>query len=216
MGYELRPGLSFCDTGSQIIFLDLAQDRYFQLPRTLADAFRTFADPARYAEAAIEDLLVAGIVRPSAALRRPEPARVSRAASRFESHGDATALNIARALSSDMLISWQLRRGRLARLVAALRNQKFARPMPQTITDRGPRAILSSYAAARLYRSPAGRCLSGSIAMVQHLSGIGCASTLVIGVRAEPFAAHSWVQADQVVLNDTSEEVSRFTPIFAV
>jgi len=216
MGYELRAGLSFCDTGAQIIFLDLVQDRYFQLPATLADAFRTFADPARYAETAIEHLLAAGIVRPSAALRRPEPARVPRAEITFEPHGHATALNIARALSCDILIGWQLRRGRLARLVAALRKQKLARPLSQAITDRGPRAIFSAYAAARLYRSPAGRCLSGSIAMAWHLSGIGCASTLVIGVRAEPFAAHSWVQADQVVLNDTAEEVRRFTPILAL
>lgn len=52
--------------------------------------------------------------------------------------------------------------------------------------------------------------------MARHLSGIGCASTLVIGVRAEPFAAHSWVQVDQVVLNDTAEEVRRFTPILAL
>lgn len=216
MGYELRPGLSFCDTGSQIIFLDLAQDRYFQLPPTLADAFRTFADPARYAETAIEDLLAAGIARPSAAPRRPEPARVPLAEITFEPHGHATALKVGRALSSDMLISWQLRRGRLARLVASLREQRLARPLSQAIADLAPQVILSSYAAARLYRSPAGRCLSGSIALARHLSGIGCASTLVIGIRAEPFAAHSWVQVDRFVLNDMAEEVRRFTPILAL
>ncbi|MBK6413889.1 MAG: lasso peptide biosynthesis B2 protein [Sphingopyxis sp.] len=115
-----------------------------------------------------------------------------------------------------MLISWQLRRGRLARLVASLREQKLARPLSQAIADLAPQVILSSYAAARLYRSPAGRCLSGSIALSRHLSGIGCASTLVIGIRAEPFAAHSWVQVDRFVLNDMAEEVRRFTPILAL
>ncbi len=63
-------------------------------------------------------------------------------------------------------------------------------------------------------RSPANRCLSRSIALVQRLAQLGCAAHLVMAVRAAPFAAHSWVQVDDIVLNDTPEEVSRYSPIF--
>ena len=216
MAYELHPGLSFCDTGSQVIFIDLAQDRYFRLPPALEDAFRTFADRGRYAETAIEALLRARIVQTAAVPRPPEQARVPRAEISFEPGERPSALGVARALSLDMIIARQLRRGRLARQIEALQRHKQHRNPTGSVADRGPRSIVAAYAAARLFRSPAGRCLSRSIAMARHLSAAGCASTLVIGVRAEPFAAHSWVQADHIVLNDTPEEVTRFTPILAV
>ena len=39
---------------------------------------------------------------------------------------------------------------------------------------------------------------------------------LVIGVRTSPFGAHSWAQHEDEVLNDSVEEVLRFTPILIV
>jgi hypothetical protein len=38
----------------------------------------------------------------------------------------------------------------------------------------------------------------------------------VFGVNADPFEAHCWVQAGNVVLNDTVAWVSGFTPIMVV
>jgi hypothetical protein len=38
----------------------------------------------------------------------------------------------------------------------------------------------------------------------------------MIGVTAIPFAAHSWVQEDRFVFDESPEEVCFFTPILAV
>ncbi|HCY01912.1 MAG TPA: lasso peptide biosynthesis B2 protein, partial [Erythrobacter sp.] len=34
--------------------------------------------------------------------------------------------------------------------------------------------------------------------------------------RSDPFGAHCWVQHGEAVLNDTAEEVLRYTPILVV
>ncbi len=47
-----------------------------------------------------------------------------------------------------------------------------------------------------------------------RLTGLRCDALLVIGVRAQPFTAHSWVQSGNFVLNDTPDEVARYTPIY--
>jgi hypothetical protein len=57
------------------------------------------------------------------------------------------------------------------------------------------------------------KCLYDSLALVSFLAGEGLRTQWVIGVKTQPFAAHSWVQADGVVLNDLHENVRRFKPI---
>jgi hypothetical protein len=52
--------------------------------------------------------------------------------------------------------------------------------------------------------------------MIEYLSMYHVFPEWVIGVRTQPFGAHSWVQNGAVVLNDTPERVSSFTPILAV
>lgn len=44
----------------------------------------------------------------------------------------------------------------------------------------------------------------------------GIEAMLVLGIRDLPFSAHAWVQHRQLVVNDTLERVSLFTPILAM
>jgi hypothetical protein len=60
------------------------------------------------------------------------------------------------------------------------------------------------------------RCLYDSLALTRFLAGEGLRSQWVIGVKTQPFAAHSWVQAGGVVLNDLHERVRSFKPILVV
>lgn len=64
--------------------------------------------------------------------------------------------------------------------------------------------------------SAEGACLRDSLVLAEFLLRCGAVPTLVIGVRSRPFAAHAWVQDGDVVLNDTLENVQRYTPILAV
>lgn len=60
------------------------------------------------------------------------------------------------------------------------------------------------------------RCLFDSLALVNLLHLDGLDARWVIGVKDRPFAAHAWVQQDDLVLNDLHEHVRRFTPILIV
>jgi hypothetical protein len=59
-------------------------------------------------------------------------------------------------------------------------------------------------------------CLFDSLALIHFLARFGLYPDWVFGVQADPFEAHCWVQAGSVVLNDTVERVSAFTPIMYV
>jgi hypothetical protein len=59
------------------------------------------------------------------------------------------------------------------------------------------------------------RCLLHSLVLANFLASYGIFPTFVIGVRLQPWAAHSWVQQDEFVLDTTPAKVRDYTPIVA-
>jgi hypothetical protein len=58
------------------------------------------------------------------------------------------------------------------------------------------------------------RCLTRSIVLVQMLARRGISSTLVIGVKPDPFLAHAWVEHDgKALLNPADYAGGRLTEI---
>ncbi len=79
------------------------------------------------------------------------------------------------------------------------------------------RASAASYLRLRPFAlTSQDRCLYDSLALVHFLATQGQFAQWVIGVRLNPFAAHSWVQSGGVVLNDQPERVRRYQPILIV
>lgn len=60
------------------------------------------------------------------------------------------------------------------------------------------------------------QCLFHAFALLKFLHLQGSHPTWIIAVRPRPWAAHSWLQLDQCVLDCTPEEVCGFTPILAI
>lgn len=56
---------------------------------------------------------------------------------------------------------------------------------------------------ARLYAPIGTRCLMDSIALCRFLARRHLHAEIILGVTNDPFAAHCWVQAGDMVLNDT-------------
>ena len=90
---------------------------------------------------------------------------------------------------------------------------RFAAEAPER-AGGGPARVARAYERAKLFRASANRCLPRSLAMARRLASLRCDALLVIGVRAQPFAAHAWVQSGDIVLNETPDEVARYTPIY--
>jgi hypothetical protein len=59
-------------------------------------------------------------------------------------------------------------------------------------------------------------CLFEALALSRFLASHGIYPQWVFGVQARPFSAHCWLQHEGVVLNDTAEHVSQYTPIMLV
>jgi hypothetical protein len=78
------------------------------------------------------------------------------------------------------------------------------------------RSLVSVFDRLRLYYPRSYLCLFDSLALIHFLARFGVFPDWVFGVTADPFEAHCWVQSGNIVLNDTVERVSAFTPIMSV
>ncbi|MOA23514.1 hypothetical protein D3C78_1441400 [compost metagenome] len=54
------------------------------------------------------------------------------------------------------------------------------------------------------------------MALKYFLNLNGFNTDLIIGVRANPFFAHAWLQIDNVVLNDDIDKVGDYQPIMRI
>lgn len=61
-----------------------------------------------------------------------------------------------------------------------------------------------------------GECLQRAFQLRRLLAERGMSVTWMFGVRTWPFAAHCWLQSDDLVVGDTVERVSRYVPIMAI
>jgi len=109
-------------------------------------------------------------------------------------------------------------RGQLFRSIVAdvqARKRRKEAPGPRFDWDRA-RALVEVFDRLRLFYPRPYLCLFDSLALLHFLARYGLYPDWVFGVTADPFEAHCWVQAGRVVLNDTLERVSAFTPIMGV
>lgn len=77
-------------------------------------------------------------------------------------------------------------------------------------------AQASRFLAARRYLPVKPNCLTDSLALIRFLGPLAVGTTLIFGVKLEPFAAHCWVQFESLLLNDRSDYVERFAPVRTV
>lgn len=61
-----------------------------------------------------------------------------------------------------------------------------------------------------------GKCLFHALALTMFLSRYGLFPSWVVGVKTNPWGAHSWVQQGNLILDSTPEEVRTYTPILVV
>jgi hypothetical protein len=215
--WHLRESLSYCLIDGTAIFLDLAADRYFRLDETTNDAFLSFIageDATRLIPAleAADVIESGGPTRPVASLIPIQPLRRSAAVTT----GGFRLGDVAHALLVQKHAERRLASRSLREVVTHLRRVK-SKCGAHDIAPGSPAArTLRAFEYAKVLRSAADRCLPRSIALGLCLARIGVRCDVIIGVKLGPFAAHCWVQAEDEVLNDSVEEVARFTPILVV
>lgn len=104
--------------------------------------------------------------------------------------------------------------------------ERIIRTLKAHRTKHKPHMNQSLYSAEELIRifrrtrsllyTARNHCFLDSLVLLSFLRRYGIFPTWVVGVQPRPFAAHSWVQTNNCVLNDMLENVQSFTPILAV
>ena len=220
MALHLSPDLHYAGVGGRLILLDLASCRYLGLSQTSEKAFLKLLDgyPLSQSEELSlapminRKLLIAGGVEGA---RRKPLLKTPIAQLDNGSLPRAVFTAVLGALAQHQAVRLRLRlkslRSELAWLVHEKRKVHSTTSLTETIT-----ASVSAFRSASLLLSTHDRCLTASIALAHNLLRKSVPADLVIGVRASPFHAHSWVEHSGVVLNDNLEHVSSFTPILAI
>lgn len=221
MGYRLRQGLHFCESGDRTVFLDLRSNRYFGLSPANESVFRALRAPQT--PGATSDQIAAikhldlieddpGIENDISATCRDLP-RDSRA--EHPSHLALSTWMVARAATALFRAEYHSRSRSLERIVMQLQRRKAALPTgaPSGVAIE---ETVRAFTALGRWVSPRDRCLPRSIAMAQLLLSRSVPVDLVIGVVPRPFRAHCWVEYQGSVLNDRLENVLTYTPILAV
>lgn len=199
------PDLAWVGIDQQLVFLDIAGDRYFS------------PSPAR-SRALVAELAKSGREpwQQPLSLARPcdwVPATQSSLPARD------TGLHlaeIAQALWVQRRVERRLSSGDLASVLAGLRAAVERRTVESEGLSRAGEAVVHGFEQARLLRTAADRCLARSIALALCLAAKGDRARIVLGVRIAPFGAHCWAQHGDKVLNDSLEEVQRYHPILVV
>jgi len=220
MSLRLRAGLSWCICGDRAVFLDLARDRYFMLPERSDPAYRAWAAGEVAEPSALDRLVSAGILvggegdseDPRRGPTTCPPARrdLASVASSRTRPGDLASAGI-----EQLRARLALRRTPVAILLARIAAGCTGRLVSDP-DDSGLRRIAAAFEALTKILRAEDECLPRAIAARWMCDRRNLAATLVLGVRLDPFSAHSWVQAGDAVIVGDLEQVRLFTPVLVV
>jgi len=225
MNYRLREDLSCCDVDGQMVFLDVAQDRYFKLIGPLEEAMRRYLAHEAIASTQLERLASTGIlVRAEDSKTWATTATIKRASRSAVEQPTAFVrhrLSLA-VIWEVMAIVWATRRqlqtcslSTILDKAIAYRSRKSGSrkaAAPTALEDELLQAT-RQFAHARRYVPIEPICLLDSLSLLRFLSRRGLSANIVFGVQPEPFAAHCWIQAGDIVLNETLSDANAHTPI---
>jgi hypothetical protein len=212
--------LAFCEVQGGVMFLDVRRDRYFALPPVLEREFKALAARAFFADSAdptlVDRLSRIGVIATQDAVPMSRAVGQPAAASLKDMSPPALRSHLWDRL---MVV------GRLVATRSALRTTPLHAILEEVGVRRGARPVAAlpqliasttQFEDARRWAPLKPVCLLDSLALLAFLSQRGLYANLVFGVIRQPFAAHCWVQAHEVVLNDRLDRVAEFTPILVV
>jgi transglutaminase superfamily protein len=229
--YYLSAHVRACVADGTTILLDMKSDRYIGLGPAEASALQSRVEnwPAaercdlpfetRAAEELIYEFLERGLLTPDQTepfAMRTAPCRPMRQV--IERGAAAIGLRNVLRFSAATLKAWTMIRVRsLHQIVTAVTSRKalFAQRTPASTSQVVELASAFTDLRPWFYTGQSA-CLFDSLVLIEFLAAHAIYPTWIFGVHATPFSAHSWVQHEDFVLNDTAEAVSHYTPILVI
>lgn len=222
MTWHLNPDISFCELDGRLFFLDIQNDRYFQmstaLERSLLAYLESPSDPSVDVTELVKHNLLSPLGTTPCCGAATEIALPSESVIEIPSPHIKVPLDIMRDVVLVVaMVHWQLKVRCLKFVLQTLIDYRDSRTSPLVDDNVELRQRLSEAATAftrvRPYVPIETRCLIDSVSMVRFLAKSGLHARLVIGVACDPFSAHAWVQHGPLVLNETVGTALAYVPI---
>jgi hypothetical protein len=236
--YGLANHVFVCRDREFIVVLDLKRDRYFSLDAARTTALSPFLPgwPALAAgekggvavttEEAAAPLVSRGwLLEAPAVGKEATPVRPSLAEAELTSDIEAAVAparlglrTLVAFVTASLFAKFALRFWRFERVIRRVsRRRKGHATEAHSLDIEQARCLVATFMRLRVFLfSSRDKCLYDSFALLEFLARYGLFPGWVFGVRALPFAAHCWVQYDDIVFNDTVEHVRGYTPIMVV
>lgn len=210
----LGSDISFCVIDGGATFLDIRHDRYFGMSARANRAFINLCETGFVDRDGLGGLFRGGVLieGKGGAPLVPTPDRSATRGLPLR-HSDPA---FVRALPS---IGWHLikvrrhlRRGAFGPLIDRVRAGRSSGACGNADV-RQLASLIATFSAARQLVPITPNCLLDSLALLSWLGQWRQVPDLIFGVRRDPFAAHCWLQAGDIVLNDALDNVTAFRPI---
>jgi hypothetical protein len=193
----LRPGLSYCLIDGHPIFLDIDEDRYFRLEGPQEAQFLAHTSADATAQAGIAQPVWSAIELATG----PGP-------------GSASVVAILQVSALTLRMRHQLHRRAFKDVLHDVVRCREA--TTSQVDEARTLEAAGRFLRARLYVPVEPTCLLDSLALTAYLAARGVPANIVFGVTGAPFSAHCWVQAGDLVLNDTVGNAMAYMPIRVV
>ncbi|HTU11567.1 MAG TPA: lasso peptide biosynthesis B2 protein [Allosphingosinicella sp.] len=213
MQLRLAPHVSFGLVGERPVFLDLARDRYLILDGEAAAAFDRLRGPdPGLTEAQASRLVATGLFEQGPSPGPIAPLAAPAATAQLELEGTG------RAGIGDRLAAWRLLRRvhselRSTPLLTLLLRRACLPSRPGAAEAGGAPALARRFLRGRASAPQKPRCLPDSLALWDWLQKRGIASSIIFGVKLDPFGAHCWVQHGALALNEALDRVAEYDAV---
>lgn len=230
--YRLSCRAYVCVANEGAVFLDLKQDAYLGIDRHQADALAAMVEDWPPTSSAVEistdpahQLLAEDLCARGLLVHATSAHRLTRIPALPIVRSELIAWDqmiSARTRGSHVLVflcafAWAWLSLRLLTLDAIVRRHQRRDRRHDGFELERAKVLVSVYHNIRIWVfARKGRCMLDSLAMLEFLSCYGVRPFWVIGVQMKPFAAHSWLQYGECVLNGTPVFVRAYTPILVV
>lgn len=237
--YWVPPHVRFCVTSTGAVVLDLKRTRYFGIGSKETRALATLAlnwsrasvvdgdsielMPSEEALGNLANLLVtAGLLATAPPSEEPLACQMHRLDLRSVEceHHYRGFPRMRHILALARAFRWAKRAINSRDLYSIVREIEREKVLLLPVTESDTRLAIESVSAFRRLRPYAftakDQCLVHALTLTKFLMLSGTSPTWIIAVRPRPWAAHSWVQLNNLVLDSNPEEVNGYTPILAV
>lgn len=226
MSFWIREHLHYCQAGGRVVLMDLRSDSYFLLQKDLESIFLAEANGLETRPADREKLRALDLLADAGCGRQPAvdgsvPPPTRSAIEAAASPGTTRAAIVIEVAWIVLSTKRRLATEHIATIVDRYRlpPQRAVEPRSLVSTPANDKRLIDAthdYTAARRFVPVKPSCLLDTLALRTFLARRRLTASIVFGVSPDPFAAHAWLQSDDLVLNETVSYARMHTPILVV